>query len=107
MVYIGSVALVIAPAIVAFHPSFWTLCVSRVIEGFGTCLLVVLMTSVMVREIPEEIRGFAFGLKGGIASLGFFAGPLAGHVLYPYGGLPLIMSVLVGMSLLGLLLYIL
>jgi len=107
MVYIGSVALVIAPAIVAFHPSFWTLCISRVIEGFGTCLLVVLMTSVMAREIPEEIRGFAFGLRGSIASLGFFFGPLAGHVLYPYGGLRLIMSVLTVMSLVGLVLYIL
>merc|ERR1719478_603811 len=106
MVYIGSVALVIAPAIVAFHPSFWTLCISRVIEGFGTCLLVVLMTSVMAREIPEEIRGLAFGLKGGIASLGFFFGPLAGGILYPFGGLPFIMAVLTVMSLLGLLLYI-
>jgi len=106
MVYVGAVAFTLAPALVALHPALWTLCVGRVIEGFGTCLLVVLMTSVMVREIPEEIRGVAFGVKGGFASLGFFFGPLAGHVLYPYGGLRLIMTTLVVMSLVGLSLYI-
>merc|ERR1719329_1264680 len=91
MVYLGAVSYMLAPAIVAYHPTLFTICVGRIIEGFGSCLLMVLMTSVMAREIPEEIRGFAFGLKGFIGALGLFAGPLVGGILYPYGGLRLIM----------------
>jgi len=107
MVYLGAVAFTSAPAIIACHPAFWTICVSRVVEGFGICLLLVLMTSVMIREIPEEMRGFAFGVKGGFAALGFFFGPIAGGVLYPYGGLRLIVIVLTAMALPLLLAYVL
>eukprot|EP00747_Dinoflagellata_sp_TGD_P053664 gnl/TRDRNA2_/TRDRNA2_148581_c3_seq1.p1 gnl/TRDRNA2_/TRDRNA2_148581_c3~~gnl/TRDRNA2_/TRDRNA2_148581_c3_seq1.p1 ORF type:complete len:437 (+),score=50.24 gnl/TRDRNA2_/TRDRNA2_148581_c3_seq1:141-1451(+) len=106
MVYIGAVAYTLAPAVVAVHPALWTILLGRIIEGFGSCLLLVLMTSVLARELPEDIRGFAFGLRSFIGGFGILLGPVVGGVLYPLGGLHLIMTILTVMAALGLVAYL-
>merc|ERR1719473_1614473 len=64
------------------------------------------MTSVLAREIPEDIRGFAFGLRSFIGGFGILLGPVVGGVLYPLGGLRLIMTILTVMAALGLVAYL-
>eukprot|EP00747_Dinoflagellata_sp_TGD_P183478 gnl/TRDRNA2_/TRDRNA2_38382_c0_seq1.p1 gnl/TRDRNA2_/TRDRNA2_38382_c0~~gnl/TRDRNA2_/TRDRNA2_38382_c0_seq1.p1 ORF type:complete len:450 (+),score=37.73 gnl/TRDRNA2_/TRDRNA2_38382_c0_seq1:93-1442(+) len=106
MLYMGATAYALAPAVVAFHPELWTILLGRVIEGFGSCILMVLMTSVLAREIPEEIRGFAFGLRAFVGGFGLLGGPVAGGLLYPLGGIRLIMIILTVLSCIGLVIYI-
>lgn len=106
MVYVGAVAYVLAPALIFFQPSLWTLIIGRVIQGIGSCLLSVLMTSAMVREIPEDLRGFAFGLRSFFSLTGLLVGPVVGGFLYPYGGLRLPMLMLMIFGILGLVAHI-
>lgn len=99
LAYLGASAYVVAPAIVVCHQSFETLIIGRVVEGFGSALLNVLMTSLIAREIPEHCRGFAFGFRNAVSASGLLAGPFVGGILYPYGGLRLPMIMLTTLAL--------
>ena len=63
----------------------WVYVVIRLLQGCGEAAITVPMTNLLCERCPS-IMGFAIGLQESLAGVGFAVGPMAGGLLYAYGG---------------------
>ena len=61
LIHFGGVCYVVGPAIIAYNPGLWTLCLGRFIEGFGAAPLVISHDSTLARKLKPNQKGRAFG----------------------------------------------
>jgi len=105
LIHFGGICYVVGPALIAYDPGLWTLCIGRFIEGFGAAPLVISHDSTLARKLKPNQKGRAFGIKGAIGTSGLFFGPIVGGFLFQIGGLRLPMIVITVLGLLGLFIY--
>lgn len=65
--------------------SLWLYVLIRLLQGCGEAAITVPMTNLLCERCPS-IMGFAIGLQEALAGVGFAVGPMAGGLLYAYGG---------------------
>ncbi|MCB1216073.1 MFS transporter [bacterium] len=74
----------------------------RVIQALGSVMVFALFSAIITRYVPEERRGMAFGMTGGMVAISMLIGfPLAG-ALCAHAGWPWIFWVQVPIQLVGL-----
>jgi EmrB/QacA subfamily drug resistance transporter len=66
-------------------PSVAVLIACRVLQGAGAAIMTPGTLAIVTRTFPQEERGLALGIYGGISSLGLVAGPLLGGLLVTTG----------------------
>ena len=74
---IFSIALISA----SLSQYFWQLIVSRILQGVGSALLLSNLNALITTAFPEEERGTAIGISGGVVGVGLTVGPLAAGML--------------------------
>lgn len=94
VLYLGGTAYAVAPLLLGLASEVWMLFVARILEGFGSCLLMNICDAILARQTPSDQRGRAFGFQKAIGMTGLLYGPLASGVLLPAGGLILIMGII-------------
>ena len=70
---IFSIALISA----SLSQYFWQLIVSRILQGVGSALLLSNLNALITTAFPEEERGTAIGISGGVVGVGLTVGPLS------------------------------
>merc|ERR1719456_1314930 len=105
LIHFGGICYVVGPALIAYDPGLWTLCIGRFIEGFGAAPLVISHDSTLARKLKPNQKGRAFGIKGAIGTSGLFFGPIVGGVRFQMGGLRLPMIIITVMGCFGLVVY--
>jgi MFS family permease len=105
LIHMGGICYIVGPALIAYNPGLWTLCIGRLIEGFGAAPLVISHDSTLARRLKPNQKGRAFGIKGAIGTSGLFFGPIVGGFLFQIGGLRLPMIIITCLGLLGIFIY--
>ena len=78
---IGYITFILSSLLCGFAPTVVWLIIGRGIQGIGAGMLVVSAPAFIVRYIPEQLRGTAFGIQSTTAALGLIIGaPLGGII---------------------------
>ncbi len=77
----GIAAFTAASAGAALAPSIGALDVARALQGVGGAIVMPLTLTVLSAAVPEERRGVALGIWGGISGLAVAVGPLVGGAI--------------------------
>jgi EmrB/QacA subfamily drug resistance transporter len=75
---IGLLVFTAASAAAALSPTVTALIAARTVQGIGAAMVMPLTLTLISEAFPEEKRGAAIGLWGGISGLAVAAGPVVG-----------------------------
>jgi EmrB/QacA subfamily drug resistance transporter len=78
MFCVGLAVFTAASAAAALSPTVNALIAARAVQGFGAAMVMPLTLTLISEAFPEEKRGAAIGLWGGISGLAVAAGPVVG-----------------------------
>jgi EmrB/QacA subfamily drug resistance transporter len=78
MLVLGVGVFTVASAASALAPTVQALVISRALQGAGAAIVTPLTLTLISEAFPEEKRGAAIGLWGGIVGLAVAAGPVVG-----------------------------
>merc|ERR1740130_290882 len=79
--------------LLGFASEVWMLFLARIMEGFGSCLLMNTCDAILARQTTSSMRGRAFGMQKAFGMTALLYGPLSSGWLLDAGGLMLIMGI--------------
>jgi EmrB/QacA subfamily drug resistance transporter len=101
---IGAAVFMGASAVGALAPVFAVLLASRMLQGAGEALILPNTVAIVVATFPDEERGRALGLMGGVAAVAGALGPTIGGALtavWSWRAIPLLDCLLAVVTLAG------
>jgi len=81
---LGFVIFATTSLICALAPTIWVLIAARFAQGFGACMLAAAAPALVALRLPSSICGYAFGMIGAAAAIGFALGPVVGGILVEF-----------------------
>lgn len=106
LLYLGGFLHVLAPAVLLlFPPTFGLFVFVRGLEGVGSCFVTVLLDAMLMRQLPQSMRGRGIAVRTAIGTIGLLGGPLVGGFVMPRYGLPGVLTLLMLAGAVGLALY--
>ena len=85
-IYVVGLSLFLSASLACgLAPTIDVLIACRVLQGIGAAIMTPGTLAIVTRAFPQEERGLALGIYGGISSLGLIAGPLLGGLLVSTG----------------------
>jgi len=102
-VYIAGLALVtVGLALCSISQNILHLILSRVLQGVGAAMTIALSTAIVTSAFPDQERGKALGIIGGVVSAGLLSGPVLGGFLLDFLGWRSIFYTRIPISIIGL-----
>ncbi|TYT73302.1 MFS transporter [Desulfobotulus mexicanus] len=79
--FLGYAVFVLGSLLCAFSWNVWSLALFRFVQGLGGAMIFATNAVIVIRYLPEKIRGRAFAFNGMMAGIGFALGSPVGGFL--------------------------
>ena len=88
LMLVGICLFTVASGLCGIAQSLWLLIASRVVQGLGAAIMMVLTMAMVGEAVPKEKTGSAMGLLGAMSAVGTALGPTLGGLLIAFFGWP-------------------
>jgi EmrB/QacA subfamily drug resistance transporter len=88
LMLVGICLFTVASGLCGIAQSLWLLIASRVVQGLGAAIMMVLTMAMVGEAVPKEKTGSAMGLLGAMSAVGTALGPTLGGLLIALFGWP-------------------